>query len=499
MTSIAQLFQKPKSSSNTLKAYQNQIKSIQSPQTLLSPTLKDTIQLPILKFNNLNTKTKKLQNQTKSLEIKIKNLQTVKKILNQNRIPDLQDLETFENAESTIYILKTSYKFIIIQKVKSTIEEKLLEFFKRFLIFFKMKMKEFKSQSKGELVVHNRIYDCIKKFDYIFEFLKNVEYYLGSKNLKEIIEINDFEYKNSEFNEVLVKQIQTVYNQIISYYFKISRNLYNSEFEMHFEYLEEFLENKKSDSKVKNCIQLIIKSLFLIVKCETHFCHHVLFANVGDMFTDVVNLLTSFFRKIYKISPCGLISGLEEILSEFLGSDFLKNENFTDFDEIETRNIQNNEYLRNRILKEILELLFNNLKEQKEKYISERINGNLKNQIKKINKDLKFFSFKFSQQICKKFIEKLENKKNTKRTEIEFIKYKIDLVKELNFSDEFIDEYFNKMYELFDKKVFEFIFTGDLKNNLKKLKNIGEWNRIIKIVRENTDVDDELENILINK
>ncbi|EPR78625.1 hypothetical protein SLOPH_1746 [Spraguea lophii 42_110] len=349
----------------------------------------------------------------------------------------------------------------IIKEINEKIIEDKKSFFKKFIIFFNNKLKKINSRSKGELMVHNYIYDNLKEYSKIFSFIKN--------------------YKNDMHNKY--------YTALLDSYVSYAKKLYSIELKNHLDIIDYSLK-KASVPHIKNTLSIFYKSYFLVIECENIFLKNNL--NPAEIFD--INLLLNFNSREYKKSEEKYLCALYLLLRESFAID-TDNNIITSIGSINT-----NTYTKETIsfITELKELLVEDIK-QMEKEFYDKIKTKFKNSSKRDVTDrlhtiYKYYNGSYLYKFINLNIKEIERISRKNKNIVEFIIYKLRLIYPIyktlmdrdNINEEtltIVQIQYNNLLEEYKQKSLEYIYE---KLSRRKIHNILEY-------IENNLVEKELE------
>ncbi|KAF7684325.1 hypothetical protein TCON_0474 [Astathelohania contejeani] len=342
-----------------------------------------------------------------------------------------------------------AYDIRVIHERSGRVHETVERFLKRVVLFLGREMAQIPSESRGELKIHNSMYELIKKFRFVVSYC--------------------IKHKNSN------------YKKITGLYAKYAKKLYDHEFEYHLSLVLKVL--KKGDinkydankyiEKIKKSLEVLLESYDIIYKCEKSFVNDVLEVEeeqyIKQIFEDVDDIISSYIYKIYEMGEVYAIVAFEEVLA---GKEILDN-----------------------IKKDFLKREVHKIKDgSKRKAVAKVIEILEISNIQEINEPL-----------VETIIKEIEKLKKGEKSELELSLYKIKIgvkFKSVNSNESvnrMILNFYNKLEKEFEKSIIGYIFMDESKI-IKRIKYgwelIGDdleiRNLFRKIIYDN--ISDDLKN-----
>lgn len=406
-----------------------------------------------LKLNKLSSEIEEIEQKNDFIELQIKNkallFEELKNLLvsieikpehftNLNSFGDSNsDLSTVNISLNVLKSFYSDFDILIIKDLKDKISKVLKTFIKNFLVYFQKNLNNFESESKGELKIHTKLYEEMKKYEFVFDYCKE----------------ND----NESFTILTRKYLTTV------------KNLYEKEFEVHLNYLLKAIKNYKNKANLKTKLEKIIsvlfESFFVILRCENNFVKNLFFDSenfvnefLKNVFFNVFEFLFTFIFDCFKISNLFTINALFK--SKSVKSDF-EDFNISIINDFKSEIIKIIDNYKNLLFKEYSVIL--------------KLESNKKS-FKRIVDDIKNNAYiEMNNEVIEFFIVELKKKKE--KGKIESCLFKLELVCEIldinNHSKRNeLESYKNIIEKDLEKEVIGYVFAGDNKTIKMRCENI---------------------------
>ncbi len=175
-------------------------------------------------------------------------------------VHDLSKIERSLDILSRIYL--NDYNIRIVEEKKIDLEQKERNFLKRFINFIENMF--IKTESVGELVVHRKLYEIMKKYKFIFTFSKK--------------------YKD-------------LYSVLCSLYSKKTLEMYELEFKYH---IKSLLKMINDPYKLNISLKILAKTYESLIKCEYDFIKTMeIDIVVFDIFRSISDKIVGFIKDIF--------------------------------------------------------------------------------------------------------------------------------------------------------------------------------------------------------
>ncbi|KAM0686212.1 hypothetical protein COBT_002567 [Conglomerata obtusa] len=353
--------------------------------------------------------------------------------------PDFTDLTRLQISLNVLKSFYADYDIKVVNDKRVRVTSTLKEFISAFTTFFQNKLNSFTTESKGELKIHSRVYDDIKKYDFIVDYCKE---------------------SNKEGFVILSRK-----------YLSSVKCLYEKEFEMHFSFVLKALKGYKNKlkNKMEEVISVIFESFYVIIKCEDNFIRNFFSGNdefiddfLYSMFIDVINIINDFLRDCYKLNSIFIINAIYK-------SKDVK-EGFEDYD------IQVIKSYKNSLKTVLNDLKYDYLRIEKSKLKTEGRKKTIRNLIE----DIKNNSYEeMNEESLRIIIDEIKILQRKNKGKIEFILYKFEIITELSklenekYEKE-IKELKTKVNKEYEKELIGYVFGGDEKSLKMRIENVLE-------------------------
>lgn len=337
----------------------------------------------------------------------------------------------------------------ILKERKLELNKRLNRFFEKFSLFFDDLLKSIDSRSQGQLKVHSYIYEEVLKFSFIFKFAFNRQ--------------------------------KEAFSKICDIYLKRVKAIYDAEIQKHLKIISK-VATKKEINDISDVMNIFMESLFMIIKCEVHFCKTNLFSGndvtefVAGIFRGVFDAIHGTFYEIFKIKSLVLICALNK--------DFhfkYQNEEKKIWMTLQKKIKQNKEIMKSEFLKR-----------QKNK-----LESNIKS--KTLNQFLEYIKICNDLNITEKLVEMIKTDiLNDEKEDLEYLIYSLKLLYQLNdhlSSKEELSSTVNEINVAICKKLKElekmsisYILEGDSSKIVKRARNVinmaGDNREIISFIQK---------------
>ncbi|KAM0676974.1 Exocyst complex component 1 [Binucleata daphniae] len=406
-----------------------------------------------LKLENLSKEMQQIEQKNDYIELQIKN----KKML-YNELKNLlvsieikpEHFTTLENQKFddlttiniSLNVLKSfygDYDILVVNEVKEKVKNTLKTFTNNFIFFFQKKLNMFSTESKGELKIHTKIYEEIKKYEFVFDYCKE---------------------SDTEAFVVLSRK-----------YLYSVKFLYEKEFNVHLSYLIKALKGYKEKLKIKleDVISVLFESFFVVLRCENNFIKSMFydtdeFANnfIKSMFTDVLLQMNDFLINCSKINNVYTINAINK-------SKNIKND-------LQDYNIE----IINEFKQNIIELI-DDFKTSciRDHHTNLRLE-NRKKVFMSIIQDVKNNSYtKMNDELIDFFIIELKKMHKKNKGPIEFCFYRLELINDMihvqnhNKKDALVD-YKKQLEKSYEKELIGYVFGSEERKLKMRVENVLE-------------------------
>ncbi|KAM0675280.1 Exocyst complex component 1 [Gurleya vavrai] len=444
------------------KSYNNQLQSLDRE----SDDHLKLFQFYHLKLNSLSQELEEIEKKNDDIKTELRNKKNVyeelKSLLASIEIkeehfsildnPNFDNLGSIQISLGVLNSFYSDYDIRVVNERKERVRNTLKSFISSFFTYFQRVLNSFSTESKGELRIHSRIYDEIKKFDFIIDYCK----------------------ENDKDGFIVLSRK----------YLSCVKFIYENEFEIHLRFVTKALRGFKKTLKAKmeELIAIVLESFFVVVKCENNFVRNVFYdeddyANdfLKNMFREVVSIISDFLKDCSKINLLFCINAAYK--SSNIKSDF------EDF---------NLDLINN--VREDIKILMNDFKNEYFKYCRYKMKTESKRKtFRNIMEDIKNNSNEEMNGDCIKFmINELNNLGRKDKGQIEFCFYKMILLDEIirldkNFHKEELLNVRNDLEKIYEKELIGYVFSGiekgiklRIENVLELLKEISKENELFK-------------------
>lgn len=380
--------------------------------------------------------------------------------------PNFEDLTGLKVALNVLKSFNCKYNIKAVNEKKERINNALKEFIDEFIIYFQKRLNMHETESRGELKIHQHVYDEVRKYEFVFEYAK--------------------EHDKDNFVKLSRK------------YITASKTLYEKEFEQHLKIIRKSLKEYKDklSDKMDEALGVIIESFYLIVACESNFIAKTFDENTNfvneystNIFNNVVEIILDFLRDLYRINNISSINAL------FNAQKIHPNQETASLDIIIKFKEKIADFLSD-FKKDYIRLQKQNWKtESKRKFYKNLVCEIKKNSYSEINKEL-----------CDIFLDRINDLQQEKKGKIEFIIYKLNFIKEIENlhikeNKNKIDQLRSKEMEDLEKEVIVYIFGGEKNKTNERIKNVRNLikNMIKDDQKYNSEIRQTIKNFIVNQ
>ncbi|EJW01605.1 hypothetical protein EDEG_03848 [Edhazardia aedis USNM 41457] len=373
-----------------------------------------------------------------ALEVLIKSVEIKKEHFDTLNDPNFHELA---NIRISLMILKefnTELNIKIVSEQREKISTTIKMFLKKFILYLERIFETYENESTGELKIHSKIYDELKKLEFIINFCKH-------------------DHKDK-------------FIIITQKYLNFAKNLYEAQFENHLGIILKALKRYTSPilgTKMPDIIQVLLESFSILIRSENAFVRRIFFDKkefindfIKNMFSDVSDIILDFLRDCFKNSKIITISSIfrnKDLTINFEGE---KNEFYLFFQEkLSKLHLEfEQEYLNS------IDIIWKNQSKQKTvtTVVSELIN----------NKS----SRPFTKNVVDYLIRKIKDLQRDTKGKIEFCLYRLKFIFDIRNIGEYALSETNiiekELTEELEKEVVSYVLCAEEKKIKSKLKNI---------------------------